>query len=336
MFRPMIVAPVPPRMPSAIGVLALTSPPSPPCDSRNAFSGTSHSCSCSPPIPSGWLSLWSGPATKPSSDMDMVSRNLLIETTPFLDIGKTAPSSRLREMDSSLRERRSAASNTARWEVARLRRPARAATLDVERMRFEGVVRFVLWPAVLVAGAVTAALILTSDTVDRPIGTAGLTLLVGLTWAITGMLEWRRNPTNRIGVLMMACALAWFLGRLTFTDYALPYTIGILTSPLFFAVFGHVLLAFPYGRLQSRLARGVVTVGYLDTTAVIAAAIVMFPGDVGYPDNLALVHANSGLSEALRNTARGVGIACFVVVLAILAQRWRHATPRWRRTFALV
>jgi signal transduction histidine kinase len=203
-------------------------------------------------------------------------------------------------------------------------------------MRFEGVVRFVLWPAVLVAGAVTAALILTSDIVDRPVGTAALTLLVGLAWAVTGMLEWRRNPTNRIGVLMMGCALAWFLGRLTFTDSPLPYTIGILTSPLFFAVFGHVLLAFPYGRLQSRLSRGVVTVGYLDTTVLIAAAAVLFPGDPADPENLALIHANGAVSDALRNTARGIGIACFVVVLAILAHRWRHATPRWRRTFALV
>jgi hypothetical protein len=37
MFRPMIVAPAPPRMSSAKGVLALTSPPSSPWLSRNAF-----------------------------------------------------------------------------------------------------------------------------------------------------------------------------------------------------------------------------------------------------------------------------------------------------------
>src|SRR5512133_231970 len=112
-------------------------------------------------------------------------------------------------------------------------------------MRLESVVRFVLWPAVLVTGALTAALILTSHRVDRPLGTALLTLIVGLTWAVTGLLEWRRR-TNRIGLLMMGCALAWFLGRLTFTDSSAAFTVGIFLSALFFAVFGHVLLAFPY------------------------------------------------------------------------------------------
>jgi signal transduction histidine kinase len=202
-------------------------------------------------------------------------------------------------------------------------------------MHLEGVVRFVVWPAVLVTGAVTAALILTSDRVDRPVATAMLALLVGLTWAVTGMLEWRRHPTSRIGLLMMGCAMAWFLGRLSLTDSPTPFTIGILLSPLFFAFFGHVLLAFPYGRLSNWYSRALVTVGYLDTTVLIAAGIVLFESDPGEPENLALIHANNPLSDALRNAARGIGIACFVAILAILAHRWRHATPRWRRTFAL-
>jgi signal transduction histidine kinase len=203
-------------------------------------------------------------------------------------------------------------------------------------MHLEGVVRFVLWPAVLVTGALTAALILTSDRVDRPAATAALTLLVGLTWAATGLLEWRRHPTNRIGLLMMGCALAWFLGRLTFTDSRAAFTVGIFLSPLFFAFFGHVLLAFPYGRLTSWFPRALVTVGYLDTTVLIAAGIVLYQSDPGEPENLALIEANNALSDALRNTARGIGIACFLAILVILAHRWRHATPRWRRTFALV
>lgn len=203
-------------------------------------------------------------------------------------------------------------------------------------MHLEGVVRFVLWPAVLVTGAVTAALILTSDRVDRPVATAMLALLVGLTWAVTGLLEWRRNPASRVGLLMMGCALAWFLGRLSLTDPSAAFTIGIFLSPLFFAFFGHVLLAFPYGRLTSWFARTIVTVGYLDTTVLIAAGIVFYESDPGEPENLALIEANNALSDVLRNTARGIGIACFLAILAILAHRWRHATPRWRRTFALV
>jgi signal transduction histidine kinase len=203
-------------------------------------------------------------------------------------------------------------------------------------MRPEGVVRFVLVPAVLVAGGVSAALIVTSDTVDRPIGTAALTVLVGAVWFVTGLFEWRRHPTNRIGPLMVSFSLIWFLGRLTFADSALPYTIGLFLPALFFAVFGHALLAFPNGRLGSRPLRALVTVGYLDTTVVIAVAMLFYVGNPEEPENLALVRANDAVADALKNTARGVGIACFVAILAVLAQRWRTATPRRRRSFALV
>jgi signal transduction histidine kinase len=217
-----------------------------------------------------------------------------------------------------------------------LRLPPGAARLDVGKMRLQGVVRFVLVPAVLVAGGVTAALILMSDTVDRPVGTAALTLLVGAVWLVAGLLEWRRHPTNRIGPLMVSFSLVWFLGRLIFADSAVPYTIGLFLTVLFFAVFGHVLLAFPGGRLGSRRLRALLTVGYLDTTIVVAVAMLFYEGDAGDPENLALVQANDALSNALKNTARGIGIACFVAILAVLAHRWRNATPRRRRTFALV
>ena len=84
-------------------------------------------------------------------------------------------------------------------------------------MQLEHVVRLALWPAALAAGGVTAALILTSDTAHSPALTAGLTLLVGLSWCVTGLLEWGRRPANRIGLLMVIFGFAWFGGRLTFT-----------------------------------------------------------------------------------------------------------------------
>jgi hypothetical protein len=91
MFRPMMVAPAPPRMSSANGVLALTSPPSSPWLSRNALSGTSQSWSSSPRTPSGCSGDWSGPATKPSIDIVMFSFSLLIDP-PSVDMLVRPPS----------------------------------------------------------------------------------------------------------------------------------------------------------------------------------------------------------------------------------------------------
>jgi signal transduction histidine kinase len=205
-----------------------------------------------------------------------------------------------------------------------------------EEMRLETVVRFALWPAALAAGGASAALILTSDIVDSPGATAALTLLVGLSWCAVGLVEWSRRPSNRIGLLMVLFGFAWFGGRLIVVDSPLLHTIGLFLAALFFAVLGHALLAFPSGRLEGRLARGLVAVGYFDTTVVIAVATLFQQGEPGDPHNVALVDANTTLTDAFRDSARGIGIACFVGVLAILAYRWRNATPRWRQTFALV
>src|SRR4051794_19520188 len=105
MFRPMMVAPAPPRMSSAYGVLALISPPSSPWLSRNALSGINQLWSSSPPTPSGCSGDWAGPATKPSIDIVMVSFSLLIEP-PSVDMleGPTAQRVRSHRSESTLRE----------------------------------------------------------------------------------------------------------------------------------------------------------------------------------------------------------------------------------------
>jgi signal transduction histidine kinase len=203
-------------------------------------------------------------------------------------------------------------------------------------MRFENVVRLALWPAAFAAGGITAALILSSDVVHSPGGTAALTLVVGLSWCVIGLVEWGRRPTNRTGPLMVFFGFAWFAGRLIYCDVSLLYTIGLFSGALFFAVLGHNLLAFPSGHLSGRLPRALVIAGYLDTILVIAISDVFARGTAGSPRNLALLDANQGVADPLKMTARGIGIALFVAALAVLAVRWRRATPRWRRAFAIV
>ena len=75
----MVEAPTPAKRSRKTSSLALTSPPSEPrpCISLNTLSGGAHSCSISPPIPSGLSSLWSRPATYPSSEIAMLNLSLL-------------------------------------------------------------------------------------------------------------------------------------------------------------------------------------------------------------------------------------------------------------------
>src|SRR5688500_16902444 len=68
MFRPITLAPTFSPDSSSTRVLSFTSPPCLQWASRQPASGTTHSWSRSPPSPSGFSSLWFGPATKPSSD----------------------------------------------------------------------------------------------------------------------------------------------------------------------------------------------------------------------------------------------------------------------------
>ena len=203
-------------------------------------------------------------------------------------------------------------------------------------MRFGNVARFALWPVALVAGGLTAAVILTSDVADSPGRTAALGLLVGLSWCFTGLVEWSRRPANRIGPLMVFFGFAWFGSLLERSDVAAVFTSGRFLAALFFAVLGHVLLAFPSGRLEDRFSRALVTVAYIDTTVLIAISVLFRESEPDEPANLALVEPNATLVTVFKDGSRGIGVALLLTGVFILARRWRHATPRWRRAFALV
>src|SRR3954470_691283 len=78
MFQPITLAPMFSRASSTIRALSFTSPPCLSWASRQAASGTTQSWSRSPPSPSGFSSLWFGPATKPSSEIEISHLSLLI------------------------------------------------------------------------------------------------------------------------------------------------------------------------------------------------------------------------------------------------------------------
>ncbi len=120
----------------------------------------------------------------------------------------------------------------------------------------------------LLLGGASVALILTSDH-SSPRGiAASLILLAGWGFAGTGLYAWYRRPANRTGMLLTAVGFTWFFQAFEASDNPVVFTIGALGLTLPFAILIHLLLSFPSGRIEGRLARVLVFVGYFVTTVM--------------------------------------------------------------------
>jgi signal transduction histidine kinase len=85
------------------------------------------------------------------------------------------------------------------------------------------------------------------------VGSAAADFAVGCVLLAAGALAWERRPESRVGALMSATGMAWFVG--TLFEPALFLHRGPLVQ---------LLLSYPTGRLPSRLARVAVAAAYVD------------------------------------------------------------------------
>ena len=190
-------------------------------------------------------------------------------------------------------------------------------------------------PAALVAGAISVALVLTSDHEQHPAVATALGLFVSWSFIFAGLIGWTRRPKNRTGMLMVAVGFGVFVGSLSEANYSIPYTLGALFGSLFIAIFIHLLLAYPSGELISRKARTLVSAGYV--TAFVAPLLdSMFPErhtckPHACPDNLVFVSHNSAAHWAQTALWTAASVALFVAAFALLVGRWRRGTPALRR-----
>jgi hypothetical protein len=139
---------------------------------------------------------------------------------------------------------------------------------------------------------------------------APLTIVVCVSFVGAGLLALRSQSYARFGVLLAAVGFSSLLGALQDTSAALPYTIGVLTANLVFAVLVHALLAFPNGRLGHGSSRLLALAAYVDVLVLQALAILFDPltrWQGGHPRNLALVDSQAASrtpSAALSVTGR--------------------------------
>jgi PAS domain S-box-containing protein len=190
-------------------------------------------------------------------------------------------------------------------------------------------------PAAAFAGAAAVALTLRSDHEEHPAFTTVLLLFVSMSFVIAGLIGWLRRPSNRTGMLMVAVGYGVLATSLYEANAAVPYTIGTIVGSVFIAIFLHLLLAYPSGRLLSRSGRTLVVAAY--AAAVLAPLLdAMFAEEQtckphACPDNLVLVSHDHTAHNVITTLSTIAAVVIFAGAFWLLVGRWRRATPAMRR-----
>jgi signal transduction histidine kinase len=196
-------------------------------------------------------------------------------------------------------------------------------------------------PAVLcllaVAGCAAAAgsfaLALTSDHVAEPGLQAALMVWMALPYVLAGLVAWWLRPESRFGPLMVVAGSVGLLATLGWSNAALPFTTGQALDLVPAVLFLHVFLAFPTGRLERRLERVIVALGYF--TALGLELVGMLLGGFG-PDNLLEVVSEQDAAATLLDVQL-VSISAFVLIgVGVLVSRRRDRGRPLRRSAELL
>jgi PAS domain S-box-containing protein len=149
----------------------------------------------------------------------------------------------------------------------------------------------------------------------------------------SGLVARRRRPGSRLGALMLFAGFSWALAALQNGNSSVLFTIGLLAGVLPLGTISHVILAYPEGRLGSRVARGVVAAAYLNTLLLLPGVLFREPDLAACPcpANLVQVSANEGLASAFSLATNTVGALLALAVIALLVRRFRDATVAARR-----
>lgn len=177
---------------------------------------------------------------------------------------------------------------------------------------------------------------------------AGTSTVAGLTflaagWALigVGLAFWLRRPGNLFGPLLASAGFAWFLIEWNNPGVgsALAFTMGQCLYAACPPLAGHAVLAYPDGRLGSRLERLVVAIAYAGGLLVLGLLPALFfdpqaQGCNQCPSKLLAVSDDAGLWTDLNRVGLYVGIAWALALAALAARRLMRASSWARPVFA--
>jgi signal transduction histidine kinase len=200
-----------------------------------------------------------------------------------------------------------------------------------------------LWAVAALSAAISLALVpllASSDFLPDKGFWISLDLVMGGGFTAVGLFTWYRRPDNPIGALMVATAFAWYAVMAGNTEPPLLWTFGQLFSNLFVATVINLLLAFPSGRLESRIDHVLAGAAYAGTTILWFPVVLSAgPAELGCldcPENLLQIFHDEPFMNAWLDGIGVFGITVMLSVLARLVQRWRGASAPLRRAITPV
>ncbi len=206
--------------------------------------------------------------------------------------------------------------------------------LDLATRQARGPSPWALWATVLAGlGSVvsTVMLAMSSDDLVRPGLQAFLVNWITVPYLISGVLAWWRRPASRLGPLMIVTGFAMALTALQWSSVPVLLSIGHLVDMLPAALFLHVFLAFPTGRVAGRLRRGIVLAAY--GVAVVLQAVKVALGV--NPDNLFAVTTSAVAATRIEQVQLGA-MSVLLLFSATLLLTGGRAAGRPRRTPAVL
>ena len=185
---------------------------------------------------------------------------------------------------------------------------------------------WMLW-AVAVAGiGVLAGVLilgLASSRLDQPGLRAFFIGWIVVPYVLSGLVAWWRRPASRLGPLMLLLGFTMALTPLQWSSQPLVHSIGHLFDMVPAAMFLHVFLAFPTGRLSGRTERWVVGSCYAITLGPQMIKIVLGVN----PDSVFTVTDRPAVGNVVEWVQLSLVAFCLLVGVVLLHRR-RHGPGR--------
>jgi PAS domain S-box-containing protein len=196
-----------------------------------------------------------------------------------------------------------------------------------------------VFPAIVGLAVVGGVMAAHSNHESKPIAMAVILPLIGLVFAISGLIARTIRPQNGTGLLLTLVGFLWLVNAFWESNSRWVLGLAAIFGGLFLGAFVHLMLAFPEGRLGSALERRLITGLWL--TAFLAGALPAvftrtFDECKGCPDNPLLISDEPQFSNVLQAVFTVLGFVIFLGVIVLIVRRWRKATPAHRRVLGPV